>query len=198
MRQLIFLFALLPSLVFATNFEEGRDYKTIPAATSSSQKSVLEFFSYGCPWCFELEKSVEALQKSLPKDISFQRIPVTFEQNWTLYAKAFYTAKALKQEATLTPLLFQAIQKDDTLNTSQEMIEFFIKHGAKEAFVTSAFESSPTMNALVKNGAKLMRKYQVYGVPAFVVNQRYKTDLVMVKGDKEKLIALVKYLIDKP
>lgn len=183
---------------YADNFIEGKDYKVIPKSNATKQgKSLIEFFSYGCPWCFELEPKVEALAKSLPEDVHFKRVPVTFEPKWDMYAKAYYAAKALKQENTLTPLIFETIQKKDGLKTEDEMMAFFIHHGADEKFVKSAFTTSPTMDALVKKSTTLMQQYQVYAVPSFVINERYKTDLALVKGDKEKLFAVVTFLLNK-
>ena len=49
----------------------------------------------------------------------------------------------------------------------------------------------------VSNGMSLMASYQISGVPAFVVNNKYKTDLQMA-GSPQRLFEILDYLMRKP
>lgn len=197
------LFLIFSSIHAAPAFTAGKDYQDIiknPAIPASPEGKVrvTEFFSYGCPWCFRLEPSVESWEKSKPKDVVFERIPVVFEPGWNYYAKAYYTAQALGISQKMSPLLFNAIQKQrKNLKSDKAMIAFFTAQGVKPDVAKSAFESSPSLDAKVKQGVQLMQAYQVYLVPSIVVDGVYKTDLKMAQGDGKRMMDIVEFLVNK-
>ena len=134
---------------------------------------------------------------TLNKTTAVERVPVVFKPDWELYAKAYYTAKTLALSDKLTPILFKSIQTDKMpLNTKPAMISFFTSHGVDKEIATSAFENSPTIDMRVKNGMALMARYQINAVPAFVINNKYKTDLQMA-GSPERLFEIMNYLLKK-
>ena len=138
------------------------------------------------------------MQNWMGKNVHLERIPVVFKPEWDLYAKAYYTAKTLALSDKLNPALFKAIQEDKRpLNTKQSMIDFFTSQGVDREIAKSAFESSPTIDMRVSNGMSLMASYQISGVPAFVVNNKYKTDLQMA-GSPQRLFEILDYLMRKP
>jgi protein dithiol oxidoreductase (disulfide-forming) len=183
-------------------FTEGEDYVLVINNSNTSsfpenKVTVTEFFSYGCPWCYQLEPKLQAWLKKKPSNLIFERVPVIFEPHWENYAKAYYVAKALGIESKLTPKLFNAIQeKNKTLGTESAMSDFFIKQGVKKEVAESAFQPSPSLDAQVKQAPQLMQAYQIYVVPAFVVDGKYRTDLQLAM-DEKKLLAIVSFLIEK-
>jgi protein dithiol oxidoreductase (disulfide-forming) len=197
-KKLIGLLLVLPCLAFAAEFVEGKDYQIVASAPMEQKiPLVTEFFSYGCPWCYRLEKPMEQWVGTLSKNTAVERVPVVFKPDWELYAKAYYTAKTLALADKLTPVLFKTIQDDKKpLNSKQAMIRFFNAHGVDKEIATSAFENSPTVDLRVKNGMALMARYQISAVPAFVINNRYKTDLQMA-GSPERLFEIMNYLLKK-
>jgi thiol:disulfide interchange protein DsbA len=126
--------------------------------------------------------------------IQFERIPVAFKQSWELYAKAYYTAKILALSDKLNPLLFKTVQEEKKpLDSKQAMINFFVAQNVDKEIVTSAFENSATIDVSVQNAMMLVGTYQISGIPAFVVNNKYKTDLQMA-GSPERLFEILAYL----
>lgn len=201
LKKLICLVLFLPLMAFAAEFVEGKDYQVVSAAPQvenpSKKPMVMEFFSYGCPWCYHIESSFQDWSKPLAKSVLIERVPVVFKPEWDLYAKAYYTAKTLALADKLTPLLFKTIQDDKKpLNSKQAMIGFFVAHGVDREIAKSAFEYSPTIDMRVKNGLTLMAQYQVTSVPAFVINNKYKTDLQMA-GSPERLWEIMNFLVKK-
>ncbi len=202
-KKLMYLLLLWPVLALATDFVEGKDYVVVNNSPTSffSAKSktptVLEFFSYGCPWCYRIEPNFNAWSNKLGKNVDLEKVPVVFKPEWELYAKAYYTAKTLAMTKKVTPALFKAIQQDKKpLATNQAMIQFFVGQGVNKEIAKSAFETSPTIEMRVKEGLNLMSHYQITGVPAFVINDKYKTDLQMA-GSPERLFAIMDYLVKK-
>ncbi len=199
LKKLISLILFIPSLVFAADFVEGKDYQVVAGASIERNKTplVTEFFSYGCPWCYRIESPFNQWALSLNKNASIDKVAVVFKPDWDLYAKAYYTAKTLALSDKLSPLLFKAIQDEkNPLNSKQAMINFFVAQGVDREIAKSAFENSTTIDMRVKNGMELMAHYQVNAVPAFVVNNKYKTDLQMA-GSPERLFEIMNYLLRK-
>jgi thiol:disulfide interchange protein DsbA len=196
-KKIIICFFFLPTILFAANFVEGKDYHVIPGTKAEqSSASVIEFFSYGCPWCYRLEAPLEKWLKT-KKQANFQRVPVVFNKDWEIYAKAFYTAKALSMTEKMSKAIFQAIQLDkQRLNTNAEMTAFFVKHGVDKSIAESAFDNSTSIDFAIKNARNQMIQYQINAVPAFVVKGHYKTDLAMAKSPK-RLLEILDYLLQK-
>lgn len=190
----------IPLLSFAEDFVAGKDYEIISSintAQTGNPIPVTEYFSYGCPWCYRIEATLNNWVEQQGNAIDFSRVPVVFNKDWTFYAKAYYTAQALGQEAKFTSLLFKAIQdQHQNLNNNQAMIDFFSNEGIDKATAQSAFENSTTIDMRVKEGTALMSRFHVNGVPAVVVNNQYKTDLQMAEGEA-RLIKLLDFLVAK-
>lgn len=197
-KKLISLLLLLPTLTFAAQFTEGKDYQLISSqATKSKTPVITEFFSYGCPWCYKIDAPLNQWIGKMGKSVQLERVPVVFKPEWELYAKAYYTAKTLALANKLSPVLFKTIQEDKKpLSSKQAMISFFTSHGVDNEIAKSAFENSPTIDMRVNTGMSLMAQYQINAVPAFVVNSKYKTDLQMA-GSQERLFQILDYLVRK-
>ncbi|MCL5272203.1 MAG: thiol:disulfide interchange protein DsbA/DsbL [Gammaproteobacteria bacterium] len=201
LKKLIGALLLLPVMAFAAEFVEGKDYKVVTAAPQELAKSkipvITEFFSYGCPWCYKIDPSVTEWAGKMGANAHLVRVPVVFKPEWDLYAKAYYTASTLALSDKLSPQLFKAIQEEkNPLASKQAMIDFFVAHGVDREIAKSAFENSPTIDMRVENGMSLMANYQINGVPAFVINNKYKTDLHMA-GSQERLFQILDYLVRK-
>lgn len=201
LKKLISLLLLLPAMALAATFVEGKDYQIVtnPLAVNNKTKApvVEEFFSYGCPWCFKIEAPLNTWAAKMGKSLQVERVPVVFKPSWELYAKAYYTAKTLALADKLNPALFRAIQVDkNPLDSKQSMINFFVGQGVDKEIAKSAFENSPTIDMRVQSGMALMATYQISAVPAFVVNNKYKTDLQLA-GSPERLLQILDYLARK-
>ena len=62
----------------AKSYVEGTDYDLITPpvrAVDPGKIEVAEFFWYGCGHCYQFEPNLQAWEKTMPKDVSFRRIP---------------------------------------------------------------------------------------------------------------------------
>ncbi|MFY7698350.1 MAG: thiol:disulfide interchange protein DsbA/DsbL [Legionella sp.] len=187
--------------LFAEQFVAGQDYVVINIAENASHSAkpttVTEFFSYGCPWCYRLELSLNQWVKKQKGNISFNKVPVVFNKDWEYYAKAYFVAEVLGKNAQLNPTLFKAILTDKRqLNNEQAMINFLTSQGIKTEVVESAFSHSPTIDIRMNYAKQQMAFYQINAVPAFIINNQFKTDLQMAKHEK-RLIAILDFLVKK-
>lgn len=201
-RPYILLLAILfPLCGLCESYVEGKDYQFVPVAeqvaTSAETVHVMEFFSYGCPWCYRLDNALMTWVGHAGKAIYFTRVPVVFNKNWSYYAKASYIIDAFSLGKPTHDALFKAIVLDkQPMNSDQDMIDFFAKHGVEASVVQSALVHSPSIDLRLANDASLMAKYQITAVPTVVVADKYKTNLQMAKSEK-RLFDILDYLVKK-
>src|SRR5262245_1745452 len=110
--------ALLLAAAFAATaaaqqpLAEGTHYvrlkNPMPVETGKNIE-VIEFFSYGCPHCGELEPMLQTWLKTKPADVTFRRIPVMFQPRWENLARVYYVLDAMGEETKLSPDVFSAI-----------------------------------------------------------------------------------------
>jgi thiol:disulfide interchange protein DsbA len=200
LKRLIFIILFLPWLAFAEEFAVGKDYEIINSGTppvTSGKIPIIEFFSYGCPWCYRIEPALNSWVQQQGNKIQFSRVPVVFHKDWKLYAKAYYTANLLGLEDKLSPALFKAIQTDKrALANKEAMINFFTAEGVKEDTAKSAFENSTTIDMQLTEGLISMSRFHINAVPAVVVNNQYKIDLQMAKN-QERFFQILDFLMHK-
>ncbi len=213
-RQLYCLFAItlttalcLSSAAHATTmpnqqpYTDGKEYVVLPPAIqekfvpSPGKIKIFEFFSYGCPACYATEPLIQAWLQTKPDHIEFTRVPVVFRADWTILAKAYYTAHALGVDSKITPALFDAIHRHSRdLSTREAMEKFFIEQGVKKEDFESAFDFSPGIDAELMRTGEMMKLYQIFRIPTIIINGKYKVDPKTAGGPKE-LFAVVNYLV---
>src|SRR6476619_5600895 len=150
-RALLILLALaafVSNSAFA-QLVEGKNYARItnPQPVETGRKiEVIEFFSYGCPHCAELEPHLDAWVAKLPQDVAFRRVPVMFQQRWTPLAKIYYTLDALGVESKLSPDVVKAIHgQNGALWDDEKFYDWAATKGidrnkAKEVFTSFAVD----------------------------------------------------------
>jgi thiol:disulfide interchange protein DsbA len=195
------LFAL--SLAIAATFNpvqaatESVGYELVAPAQPThdvNKVEVIEFFWYGCPHCFDFEPTLAKWVKALPKNVEFIRQPAVFSEQWGKHAKAYYTAEALGVVDKIHADFFDAIQiKKEHLETEEQLTKFFVAHGVNEAEFKAAFNSF-LIDTKVRQAGTLAAKYGISGVPAIVINGKYKTSGPLA-GSHEKMIEVMNRLI---
>ncbi len=203
-KHIICSLLLLSTTSFAADtpkFEAGKQYEVLESHFTQPQNNkveVIEFFSYGCHWCYQLEKDLDMLLKTKPKNVTFKRVPVVFSADWQINAKAFYAAKSLDVLDKVSPALFHAVQVEKlTVKNPEDVEKIFQAHGVSADDFTSIFQGSPTIDAYLAQDKTMLRDYQILGVPTFVIAGQYKTNLKMAEGDNKKLLQTIDYLISK-
>lgn len=187
MKHVRYGFALLLlSLLFtahaAEEYFEGFQYARInpaqPTAAAAGKVEVVEMFWYGCPHCYSFEPHLQEWLKRKPANVEFVRIPAIFGNKlWRLHATAYYTAEALGVLDKVHEPLFEAIHKGKRkLDSEDELAELFARHGGVEKDKFRTTFHSFTVQAKVGRAADLSQRYGLSGVPALVVNGKFRTD----------------------
>ena len=160
---------------------------------------VVEFFSYGCSWCYKLDPFVNTWLNTAPAYVDFQRVPVEFQPSWRTLTKVYYLAQDLKVLDQIHQPLFQAIHTDELTDSSEAALKaFFVKKGVSSEDFEKAFDSF-TVNRKQKWANSLSQAYKITSIPIILVqgpNGAYLTSVRMTGGE-EPLIKVMNYLVTK-
>ncbi|MDR5611801.1 MAG: thiol:disulfide interchange protein DsbA [Arsenophonus sp.] len=161
--------------VSAANYAEGTEFIKIEKAVQNAPR-VVKFFSFYCPHCYQFESIYHVSQtvaKNLPKDIKMERYHVDFlGPLGAELTKAWTVAMVLKVEDKVSPLLFEGIQKTESINTPADIKAVFIKAGVKSEEYDAALNSFVVKSLVVKQ-QQAVEEFQLRGVPAIFVNGKY-------------------------
>lgn len=184
------MFLMIPVLDVAAepapDYTAGIEYEQIvppqPAGTENTVE-VVELFWYGCPHCYNFEPFLNKWAETKPDHVEYLRIPAVFDRPiWRLHAAAFYTAEVLDVFDTFHERFFHAIQvSHKRMASEQEIMEFFAELGVDNETFRSAFHSF-AVEAKLRRAADLTRRYGIEGVPAMVVNGKFRIDGGMAGG----------------
>nr|WP_305910002.1 thiol:disulfide interchange protein DsbA/DsbL [Methylomarinum sp. Ch1-1]MDP4522947.1 thiol:disulfide interchange protein DsbA/DsbL [Methylomarinum sp. Ch1-1] len=132
-------------------------------------------FFYGCRHCYALEADINAWADEHADLISFRRLPAIVAPSWITLAKGFFIAEQLGELDRLHPALYEAIHKQgEQFNNDYMLMKFFIDHGVKRQAFIEANNSKALAEKL--DHARIMTvKYGLRGVPAIIVNGKFKT-----------------------
>lgn len=194
-----FLFASMFSAVHAQNYEAGVHYETLtkpqPVSTGD-QIEVRELFWYGCPHCFEFEPYIQRWQQNKPENADYVPMPALFRKDWEFHARSYYTFEALGMVDKLHIPFFEAIHKDrKTFESIEQLTEFTDKHDVDAKLVKETFESF-AVETKTRQGKAALPGYEVTGVPAVIIDGKYRTSGQMA-GDYDQLLKVIDFLVDK-
>lgn len=168
----------------------------VPTHVAAGKVEVLELFWYGCPHCYKFEPSLQKWLKTKASYVEYVPFPAVFSnEKWKNSAKAFYTAELLKIYDKIHKAMFAAIhEKGRALFDEQSIGEFFVEQGVSQEDFTNTYNSF-TVDTKVRTATQLTKKYGIDGVPAIIVNGKYR--LLSQAGGFDKLLELVDYLTKK-
>lgn len=164
----------------AAQFSDGAQYVTLDKPVTG-EPQVLEFFSFYCPHCYQFEQVYhvsENVKKVLPAGTKMTKYHVEFlGPLGKQLTQAWAVAMALGVEDKVSPLMFEAVQKTQTVQTPDDIRNVFVKAGVTAADYDAAWNSF-VVKSLVVQQEKAAEDLQLRGVPAVFVNGKY-----MVKND---------------
>ena len=194
---IVLVLSLFCSSAFSKDYQEGRHYELIePLPTRNPEKiEVIEFFWFGCGHCFSLEQLIKEWKSEVSSEVDFFRLPVVWNAQTKTHAKLFFATETLRVPEAIQGI-FSAIHYNRKMMLSdKEIIPFFQGYGIQEDKYLAATNSFGLKNNLRK--AELFAfKYGIKGVPAFIVNGKYKVSATREIGT-EDLLDVVNYLIEK-
>jgi len=173
----------------------GHDYivLSVPQRQESNGKiEVVEFFSWGCPHCYEFYPMLSRWLSTLPKDAAFKRVPVGLgHPEWEALARAYYALQSTGDVDRLDSQIFEDIHRNHVWLYDEKSITAWVgKHGVNVAKFTEAFRSF-NVNMSAGQAEQKAEDYRVPGVPALTIAGKYMVE----GGDRAKMLATSDQLI---
>lgn len=202
MRKVLAILAaagwLFTAAATAQSFTEGVQYVPItpqPAPGSGDQVEVVEFFWYGCPHCMDFEPVAKRWAAGLPDNVRFSQMPVMFGGPADMHAQAYYALESMGELERLHEKLFAAMHTHKRkLRTREELEGFLAENGVDIAKFGEAMNSF-AVAAKTNRARALMRRYGINGVPALVVDGRYRSGSGF--RSYEEMTEVVDFVVDK-
>ena len=189
----------LTFLVISTSVQAGiiagHDYVVLstPQRQEANGKiEVMEFFSWGCPHCYEFYPKLSRWLATLPKDASFKRVPVGLgHPEWEALARAFYALQVTGDVERLDSQIFEDIHKNHVWLYDEANITAWVgKHNVIVEKFRQAFRSFG-VNTNVGQAEQKAVDYRIPGVPALTIAGKYMVE----GGDHGKMLSASDQLI---
>lgn len=183
----------------AADIQAGQQYIELPnpvPVTQAGKIEVVELFWYGCPHCYEFEGDIGPWSKKLPDDVKFVRIPAFFGGIWNIHGQAFLTLEAMGANPSIHTAVFNAYHKEGKkLATPEAFADFVATQGIDRDTFLQTFNSF-AIKGQAEKARKLAMAYQVTGVPALIVNGKYRFD-VQSSGGQAEALGVADFLINR-
>jgi len=182
----------------AAELVEGKDYTRLKAAQPGDKKiEVIEFFSYGCPHCNDLEPYLQAWMKTAAPDVQFRRVPVMFQDRWRALAKVYFTLEAMGEDVRLSPEVFKAIHSAGLpLYQDKAFFDWAQSKGLDRAKVMEVYNSFG-VDSKMKRALAIAQEYNIQSVPTMLVDGKFITSSDRLAGGHSGVPAALDALILK-
>ncbi|MGE5027184.1 MAG: thiol:disulfide interchange protein DsbA/DsbL [Betaproteobacteria bacterium] len=188
---------LMAGFAAHADIHPGKEYELVspPQAVETGKKiEVLEIFSYACPHCYNLEPDLNKWVKQLPKDVEFRRLPAVFRESWMPFAKPFYTFEAMGLTEKLHGEFFNAIHAQHVrFDDDNALFDWAEKRGVNRKSFADTYTSFAVQSKALRS-KQLSKAYGIGGVPAVIVDGKYRTS-VSNTGSNEGLLSALDQLI---
>ncbi|MGB6452336.1 MAG: thiol:disulfide interchange protein DsbA/DsbL [Steroidobacteraceae bacterium] len=213
---LLLPFAVPAGAQAATPWQEGQNYFLVqppqPTNVAPGKVEVTEVFSYACPACNQFYPVADRLRQSLPSNAEMDYVSASFNPNedWPVFQRAYYTAKALGISAKTHDAMFNAVWKTGELAVFDlasgrlkspapdidDIASFYHRAAgiSKEQFLAAA--NSFTVSLDMRRADAFMAAAMVDSTPTIVVNGKYRLTVTSA-GGYDQTIELVKWLVAK-
>ena len=187
----------------AGKWQAGVNYDPVvpaqPTSVAPGKVEVMEVLWLACPHCYALEPRVRSWLKTKPAYVEFVRVPVIWQQVHRAHARLYYTLEALGRDDLVTKA-FDTIHQDlenhqpPLVGNSDEETyrlqqQFAVQNGISADDFSKGYNSF-SVSSNLQRAEEITQRYHVQGVPFFVVNGKYGTD-VQKAGTEAKLIELI-------
>lgn len=180
---------------------EGVHYTTLPTPLQTTFRGeeigeIMEFFSYGCIHCANLEPAIARFLAEKPENIRFTGVPVMFNERQAPEVRAYYVIKTLRLGDEAHQAVFKAIHNErKSLRSDAQFAKFFTQFGVSEdKYMATAYSFG--VDPLVKKSIYLTGGSGIGGTPSIMANGKYLIDSNKVGGN-EMALYVAKWLIER-
>lgn len=182
------------------NAQAAAGYEVLanPMNTADPDKiEVLEFFWFGCPHCFAFEPAINDYHKNIPDYVAFVREAPPLNPQWEPHSRLFYAIRSLGLSDDVVNSVFDEIHLNKNRLRSPKAAGKFIESldvGVDSKKLQSTMKSF-AVDAGLRRSVQLAQQSQITGVPAIIVNGKYRTSVSMA-GGHQQTIEVIKRLVE--
>ncbi len=199
MIALAMMLPFAPAMAADVEYEAGTHYVELryPRKTATPDKvEVTEYFSYGCPHCYQFEPMISDWVGSLPADVEFNRTPAAWNEMYEVFARTYYAAEHLNVLEKIHLPFFMAIhQERRRLFEPTQIALFFSEFGVDPVDFAKVYKSFGVESAYQQAVAR-GKTYRAHGVPAIIVNGKYRIEGEMA-GSNANMLRIAEFLVEK-
>ncbi|MGI1989098.1 thiol:disulfide interchange protein DsbA/DsbL [Shewanella glacialipiscicola] len=181
---------LAPMAVVAADYQEGVHYTVINDGPATEKPEITEFFSFYCPHCYNFAKTVvPKIIADKPDGVAFNQAHVDFigKDMGVEMSRAFAVAHQLNVDDKIDNALFSAIHdKKQNFTNRDDIRALFIANGVDGKTFDAAAESFMVKAQMAKM-KRDTENAKLTGVPALVVNGKYRVETGSIKSYDELL-----------
>ena len=192
--------SLLSPFAAALELEEGRNFRTLssaPPQPDGQTIEVLEFFSYGCPHCADLNPLIKEWAAQQPDDVAFKRVPVSFGRAaWQNLVRLFYALEFAGELEALDQRVFEAVTEERVNLYTERNVRRWVEQQGLDPEIFASYFDSFAVEAALARARTLEERYRIRAVPSVVVDGRY---LVLNDGVRthRQMLEVAEALTDK-
>jgi thiol:disulfide interchange protein DsbA len=134
--------------------------------------------------------------EKLPDDVDFQHTPAIWQSALEPFARAYYTAKALKVLDQTHVALFETIHvKKQRLQSQEDLAAFFAGQGV-DATKFNKIYSSFGVTSQISQAKARAKGYRTQGTPEIIINGKYRVTTRLSKNF-QGMLRVATFLIEK-
>ena len=189
------------SIDAAERYREGVHYFLLPVSVETRDPAkieVVEVFSYACIHCRNFDPFLNRWAADLADDVMFRRVPAVFGDNWRAVAAPYFVAENLGVLEAIHEPMFRAIHDERIdMRRPDRIAALFKAHADVDEEKTLAELKSFDVDKALRNAQGLvLTGYGIDGVPAMIVNGRYRISGESA-GVNDAMIDVVDFLVAK-
>jgi protein dithiol oxidoreductase (disulfide-forming) len=167
----------------------GHEYRVIeqPPGERGEHVEVIEFFWYGCPYCWELQASLEEWLKRKPGDVTLRRVPALLGDSRLPHARIYYALEALGELDRLHQQVYHGYHVEGLPMGKPDVVaQWAVRHGITREKWLDAYNSDAVVRKSLR-ARELTLAHDVQGTPSIVVDGRYLTSSSMTGGARNMM-----------
>lgn len=151
------------------------EIKPLPASAAIvpvNKSEVIEFFSFGCPHCFDFEP-VLAKWKNQNSNVPVKKVAVGFNRSWMPLQRLYYTLETMNVPESRYADVFNALHvAKENLYTDDKVIDWAVRKGFDKRQFSDMYYSF-SVSTKIKAAETLINAYNIESVPSIAVNGKY-------------------------
>ncbi|AAO27093.1 thiol:disulfide interchange protein DsbA precursor [Buchnera aphidicola str. Bp (Baizongia pistaciae)] len=204
---MLFLIILLGFDSSNKSFIEGKEYSKVYNKMSDRPPPIIEFFSFLCPYCYDLEKKYNInhyIHKKISKNLIITKYCVNLSNGeFEKQLQKIWAVSVIKKlEKKILIPIFEGIQKKHTITTIPNLINTFLKLTKMNKHDYDFISNSFVVKSFIYKQERIEKFIKLDRVPATIIKGKYIiNDMIIQKKSItnfiNKYIEIIQFLLNK-